>query len=533
MRPAGFAAGDVLVRQGEATRRLFLITSGTVTVALGTGADARVIARLGRGSWIGETALLTGSLSSTTVVAESDVRVLVVSQRDFLAAAGEDPAIFREVARELAHRLRSADEIIDHTPQKRLVGLRYRREHAQHVERVIDACRATASGRFLVLGFGAPAAGAASVRDYALDSTLYGPLRSRVSRGDAVAIQAGDAAAEDVDGFLRMVAEFSELVIAYGCEIPRVVRAHFSHLVTFGDVRTLDHLPPAVHHSRVSVDGAFDAGRVARRICGRSVGVAFGGGGARGFAHIGVLRVLAEAGVPIDAVSGTSVGAGVAAGLAKGRGIEEMANSIQTGGRGALLPSVPPIHSSFSSVSIERELRRQFDRDMFEDLGLPLAVVAVDLISGEEMTFTSGPLVPALMASMAVPGIFPPVRHQGRILVDGALHQPVPVRACRGLGADIVIASQLRVEPESVPGERRALPWMPEVITAALDIMQEHIAGESVAGADVRIESVIRRDIGGLLDFSQRRSIERTGEEAARRVFDQLCALVPASSRAA
>jgi NTE family protein len=243
--------------------------------------------------------------------------------------------------------------------------------------------------------------------------------------------------------------------------------------------------------------------------------------------------VLLNAGVPIDAVSGTSVGAGVAAGVAAGFSADEIAESIAMGGRGALLPSLPPIHSTFSSASVERELRRQFEGCTFDDLSLPIAVVAVDLLSGEEVTFVGGPLVPALMASMAVPGIFPPVRHDGRLLVDGALHAPVPVNACRAVGADIVIASQMRIGSSLQPGRRRAMPWMPEVITSALDIMQDHIAAESVNGADVRIETVVPRELGGLFDFSHRAALELAGEEAARRVHDQLTSLVPAPARAA
>jgi len=124
-----FAPGAVLVRQGESTRRLFLIASGTVRIMLGAGRGEQVLARLGRGAWIGETALLTGAVSSTTVVAETEVRVFAISQQDFLAAAETDPAIFREIAAELAQRLRSADQLIGHSDERRLMALPSRITH--------------------------------------------------------------------------------------------------------------------------------------------------------------------------------------------------------------------------------------------------------------------------------------------------------------------------------------------------------------------------------------------------------------------
>jgi predicted acylesterase/phospholipase RssA len=180
-------------------------------------------------------------------------------------------------------------------------------------------------------------------------------------------------------------------------------------------------------------------------------------------------------------------------------------------------------------------LKRRFGERRFSDLALPLGVTAVDLDTAEELVFTSGELVPALMASMAVPGIFPPVRHEGRILVDGGLRVPVPIAACRSLGADIVIASHMRVEAE-LPGsgvDRRVLPWLGDTFSRALELMQEQIGMDTTSRADIRIETAIPRRFAGLFDFRHRTFVEAAGARAAQGALPQLYERVPGLRRPA
>ncbi len=518
-----FKPGAVLVRQGEATQRLFLVASGNVRVLLGAGSEARTIARLGRGAWIGETALLTGSVSSTTVVAEDEVRVLAISQHDFLAASEADPSIFREIARELAQRLRSADQIIDRAHAHRLVAVRHQQAHAGHAGQVAAACARWAPVPYLAVALDEAAQGGPTVRDYVLEPARLSMLESQVNASEPVTIAHGGASGEDLSEFLRVVARFAGLVLLNGENVPAHVVERLTEIVSLGSARDdadRGGLPDGIPHQRIAIDQRFDPERVARLVCRRRIGLALGGGGARGFAHIGVLRAIAAAGIPIDVVTGTSIGGAVAAGVAAGRSVDVIADAIAAAGRGAMMPSLPPLFSVFSGMFIEWELKRQFGDLQFEDLALPLGIVAVDLLAGDEVTFTSGPLVPAIMASMAVPGIFSPVRHEGRLLADGALRSPVPVRSCRGLGADIVIASHIRVAPPVGGRASSRLPWMPETMALALDVMQEHIAAESAGGADIHVETVIPREHGGLFDFGRRLSIEAAGERAASIAFD-------------
>ncbi len=513
-----FPPGALLVRQGETPARLFLIASGNVRIVLGTGADARVVARLGSGAWIGETALLTGSVSSTTVVAEDEVRVFAISQRDFLAAAEVDPSIFREVARELAERLRSADALIDSAPAHRVVALRHVQAHEPHARAVTEACIAWSSQPHLTIALAGDGAGRTSVAEYARDPALLAALQGELQANNSASVHGGTADAAEMAAFLRAVSEFTGLVVMRGERAHEAAGDHLTEVASLTRARTdqaRTSVPRSVPHATHVVDDRFDAERVARWICRRRIGLALGGGGARGFAHIGVLRAIAAAGIPVDVVTGTSIGAAVAAGIASGRSIDTIADAITSAGRGAMMPSLPPVHSLFSSTWVEREVRRQFGETTFGELTLPLGVVSVDLLSGEEIVFSEGRLVPAVMASMAVPGIFAPVRHDGRLLVDGALRSPVPVRPCRRLGADIVIASHMRLASPVRSATRPRMPWTPETMVWALDVMQDNVANDSVGGADILIETVIAREKGGLFDFGHRHGVEAAGERAA------------------
>ncbi len=173
------------------------------------------------------------------------------------------------------------------------------------------------------------------------------------------------------------------------------------------------------------------------------IGLALGGGGARGFAHLGVVRALRQLGVQIHCVSGTSIGAIIGGVVAAG--MEDLVDNWLNVPDWKKLPSLflefgLPWRGLIRGRKIERFLRETIPSGCFSDLKMPFAVVATDYNDGSEVVLRDGDVHTAIRASMSIPGIFYPVEVNGHVLVDGGLVNPVPVDVCRSLGADRVIA---------------------------------------------------------------------------------------------
>ncbi len=175
------------------------------------------------------------------------------------------------------------------------------------------------------------------------------------------------------------------------------------------------------------------------------IGLALGSGSARGLAHIGVLHAIAEAGIAVDVVAGSSIGALIGAAFASGRldALERDFRAIDWKGIGTLLDPVFPWSGFIDGRKIAEFVRAHVSLQSIEQLPIPFCAVATELTSGEEVDIGKGDLINAVRASISVPGIFSPVRWNGRILVDGGLVNPVPVSAAQQLGADFVIAVDL------------------------------------------------------------------------------------------
>jgi NTE family protein len=175
------------------------------------------------------------------------------------------------------------------------------------------------------------------------------------------------------------------------------------------------------------------------------IGIALGGGAAKGFAHIGVLKALIQAGIEVDVIAGTSIGALVGAAYAARRlkKLEEASTKIKLKDIPLLLGPTWPKQGLFSGRKILDLLQEIINVKNIEDLGKPFAAVCVDLKNEEIVTFTSGNLCQAIRASIAIPAVFTPVIFEGKFLVDGGVLEPVPLQAARSLGADFIVAVDL------------------------------------------------------------------------------------------
>ena len=271
-------------------------------------------------------------------------------------------------------------------------------------------------------------------------------------------------------------------------------------------------------------------GWLARDIAGLKVGLALGAGAVKGYAHIGVLRTLAQRGVPVDVIAGTSIGAAVAALHACGADPEDAARRLDEVGSAAFRPTVPT-NALLSSAGLRDGLRRVAGERRFEDVSLPLAVVAADIVTHREVVFRHGPLWRAVLAIMSIPGIYPPQRMGPAVLVDGGILNPVPASVVAEMGADVVIAVKLGAPPaQALPeGARPAGPTtVLQAIARTIEVMQTKITAYTTATATVLIEPAFAPGEGwGLRNFSLGRRYIPLGEEAARQSLPRIAAVLP------
>ena len=238
------------------------------------------------------------------------------------------------------------------------------------------------------------------------------------------------------------------------------------------------------------------------------IGLALGGGAARGFAHIGVIQVLEEAGIKPDLVAGTSAGSLVAALYAAGRTGAELARVALAMDESAITDWSFPGRGLIRGEALARYVREQTGGRSIEALPLPLGIVAADLYSGAPILFQRGDPGVAVRASSAVPAVFQPVRIGSREYVDGGLVSPVPVRFARQMGAEVVIAVDISAAPE---GNATGDPM--RMLLQTFAIMGRTINQFELRDADV----VLRPRLPGLsgADFTARKRSIQAGRDAA------------------
>ncbi|MBK9362635.1 MAG: patatin-like phospholipase family protein [Rubrivivax sp.] len=238
------------------------------------------------------------------------------------------------------------------------------------------------------------------------------------------------------------------------------------------------------------------------------IGLALGGGAARGFAHIGVIQVLEEAGIRPDLVVGTSAGSLVAALYASGRGGADLARLASRMDEGALADWAFPGRGLIRGEALARFVREHTGGRTIERMALPLGIVATDLDSGEPILFRVGDTGAAVRASSAVPAVFQPVSIGGREYVDGGLVSPVPVRFARQMGATLVLAVDISEAPEGSPTGDPI-----KMLLQTFTIMSKSINRFELREADVVLRPLLAGVAGS--DFRARERALAAGRAAA------------------
>jgi NTE family protein len=256
------------------------------------------------------------------------------------------------------------------------------------------------------------------------------------------------------------------------------------------------------------------------------LGLALGGGAARGFAHIGVIQVLEEAGIRPDLVVGTSAGSLVAALYAHGKTGTELASMALTMDEGAITDWAFPSRGMIRGEALARYVREQTGGQLIEQMKMPLGIVATDLDSGAGVLFRRGDTGTAVRASSSVPAVFQPVKIGDREFVDGGLVSPVPVRFAREMGAEMVIAVDISTPPDGAATDG----------TMKLLLQTFAIMGKSINRFELREADVVLRPglVGvGSADFTARVRAIRAGREKATELLPEIQAKLAAMARPA
>ena len=456
--PRRVLAGEWLIREGDDAEDLYVVLRGRLRAV--AGADGRTLRVLGPGAAIGELALLTGSARSASVQAVRDSTLLQLGRGRFVELMERDSGFAAAVARELAAQLQASGGLA--APPSRPALLTLRR---------VDA--------------GVPLAAVASSLAHALST--YGPVE--ILGADAAGTSAVEQA-EQENAHVLLVDEtgagvWSDLCARQADRTLLVATADSplpaepspdADLVVLGPssgaaLRTLlDAVQPRAHHRLATTEPSDPgAGRLARRLVGRALGVVLSGGGAPGFAHIGALAELEADGIEIDRYGGCSMGSFIAAMAAAGwspgdirdRCDEELVRRSPF--NDYTLPRVALIRS--------RKAARMFDRlfgEMtIEELAKPLFTVSADLLSSRLVIHRRGSVTEAVGASMSIPGLVPPLSRSGRLLVDGGVLNNLPIDAMADSGEGPIVAVDVVRRLEVSAEDEPPLPSIVETLSRA------------------------------------------------------------------
>lgn len=534
--------GDALFRQGEPGDALYVLISGRLRVFVG-GEDApRLVAEITRGEIVGEMAVLTDEPRSATVLAARDSILVRFSRQAFERVVEQNPAALMRVTRRLVTRLQEMNRGGTRTAKVAtiaVVPLGDGAAAADVAERLVRVL--SASGPTAHLRAGDVPVGEARAPEwldeverrhhyvvYEADARNDDWLQRSLRQADRVLLVAAASPALDTGALAGARGRFALDTLAAPEELVLVHAA--STRAPSGTGRWLAALGVSgCQHVRAGRQE--DIERLARFLTGRAVGLVLGGGGARGFAHIGVIRALVEAGVPIDAIGGTSMGAVIAAQYASGHDVAGLlaVNRREWIERNPLNDKTLPVVALLACRRIDRMMTSLYGTTQIEDLWLKYFCVSCDLTQAEAVVHDRGPLARGVRASMSLPGIAIPLHEGQSLLVDGGVLNNVPAdvmkRLCRGpvVAVDVTPKKDLAVErpyPETGSGwsffrNRKSLdvPSIGAVIMRTVMLSSAHQRNLVARDIDLLVAPPIDRF--GMFDWDKLEEIAETGYRMA------------------
>ena len=507
-----------LLRAGDEADSVFVLRAGRLEVVVGD----EVVRELGPGSVVGELALLTGGTRSASIRARRDSILSEVSRADFDAAMSLDPSAYPALAGMLAEQLSEA------RPPARAVGARpvvvsvIGMHPGAAVEAVAAGLLAQLSTRLRAGVLAEPGPEALERAEGALDRVLL--------------VAAGDDPNRD---FCLRQADHVVLVAAGSAEVPGVAASlrRGADVVLVGSRPAQDTLRrwcEALDPWQITLAAEGvpleDLRMLAARIGGWSVGMVMAGGGARGFAHIGVLQELAAAGIAVDRVAGSSIGAIVAGAYASGMDAEVMHEVFyEEFVRGNPIGDVTvPTVSLIKGRRTRNLLRRHLGGQEIQALPRQFRCMSVDLLGRAAVEHRSGDLAEAISASVSIPVVFPPMRNGNRLLVDGGVLDNLPVRLLTERDEGPILAVNIAMGGGGGGAARTGPPRMPSLGDTLLRVMMIGSGGAVQAARASGATVITPPPLGvGTLEWHQFDLVVEAGRMAAREMLEQTGGIIP------
>jgi len=543
------AGGSTLFRLGDAGDSLYVVIRGRLQAIVEVpGREAEEIGEISRGEIVGEMAVLTGDPRSATVRAVRDSALVRFSRQAFERIAASNSNAMLAVTRRIIRRLQQRN--LSTTPSARVatvavLALGDDDSHAELAAELQRALQATGRTRDLTsVSIERELAGRADEErvswldeqerrhDYLLYVGDRGPSAwsSRcVRQADRILLVARAEAAPDPGRIAARLAAFG--LPHQGTRTELVLVQPADRRTPHGTEAWLSATGVDAHH-HVRRGSRTDGERLARFLTGRAVGLVLGGGGARGFAHIGVIRALREAGVPIDAIGGTSMGAVIAAQYAMGKDETELRalNRRTWIDANPLKDKTLPVVALLACRRLDRMVGDMFGTLEIADLWLPYFCVSADLTHAEVRVHDRGAVGRAVRASMSLPGMAVPIRDGNALLVDGGVLNNVPAdvmkKRCGGkvIAVDVTPEKDLAVSgpyPEAASGwnflfnrKRLELPGILAIIMRTVMLSSAHYRGRVSRDIDLLISPHIAGF--GMFEWHRLDDIVQAGYEAAR-----------------
>ncbi len=449
-------AGGPLFEKGSISDGVYLLISGRLGVR--TCEHSPWDAEIAGGELVGEGGWLLKQARSASVVALRDSELLLLSNEVMDRATAGSPAFSMAVARLCARRLQRINRRVRAAKRAWVFVIVPNNEEIDVAELATQLVAELARGGSAELVWDVRASSHTSAwfhrieeqNDfvvYAANPSDTGWTRQCCRQADVIVLAARARA-----GCQPWPASVVDAALKRGARM-ELALLHDGAFEAGAASRWLESLPVASHHHIVDYT---DIGRVARLLTGRGVGLVLSGGGARGFAHLGVVRALREAGIPIDFVGGVSIGAIIAGGVAMGWSDEEMRLRYRRG----FVDTNPVNDYTFPLVAltrgrkVSRLLEREYGDVLIEDLRRPFFCISANLTNGRTFEHRVGTLAHALRASVSIPGVMPPVIRGEDILVDGAAINNLPVDVMQRHTPGLVIGSDVGADRVHRPHKR-------------------------------------------------------------------------------